>query len=612
MRLFRFNRAEANPYKITQLSEFINKNMYKQNKVFPLKFKSIAGALSLAGLVFIPSFAQAQVPPGGIDAGALQQGLEKQLPSPSPLALPEPGPREQTRSSESAQSEVRFEVKSFVLEGVSILPEGTVQAVLKSWIDRPVNFDDLQKACDAVVDLYRKNGYTVQAILPPQKIANGVVKILVTEAKLSSVFVDTPKGETRFSKETAAEYITYANPIGEPLNTRAIERALIILNETPGVMVSSQLEPGQKDGETALRLQLTQPQWYQGKVEANNYGSRSTGANQGVIALTAVNPTGIGDSASVNGVYSEGSQYVQGAYSLPGSKDGLRLGLSGTFLNYKNVSNYATSTGGGYGDAWTTGVSAAYPLVRQQGTNVNVTANYDVKSYTNKNMLTLDTVSAYTINNASLGLSGNHYDTFGGGGVSAGSATLVLGNLDISATSQANYGQYTPQSFTKFTFAGNRTQQLSEDGATTAFVSISGQLASVNLNSAEQIYMGGPYAVRAYPVAQGGGSQGGIGTFELRQQFPERIMASVFFDAGVVQQYKNPYTDWQGATNANNTYSLMGAGMGVKWDWEGWNLGAMVAWKVGSNPLYSQSGQAVNTDGTTTDPRGWLTASYQF
>ncbi|MBU3613204.1 ShlB/FhaC/HecB family hemolysin secretion/activation protein [Polynucleobacter sp. MG-27-Goln-C1] len=549
---------------------------------------------------------------GQVDAGALQQGLEKQLPSPSPLALPEPGPREQLRPSESSQSEVRFEVKSFVLEGVSILPADSVQAILKSWIGRPVNFDDLQKACDAVVELYRKNGYTVQAILPPQKISNGVVKILVTEAKLSSVFVDTPSGETRFSKETAAEYITYANPIGEPLNTRAIERALIILNETPGVMVSSQLEPGQKDGETALRLQLTQPQWYQGKVEVNNYGSRSTGANQGVIALSAINPTGIGDSASINGIYSEGSQYVQGAYSLPGSKDGLRLGISGTVLNYKNVSNYATSAGGGYGDAWTGGVSAAYPLIRQQGSNVNVTANYDVKSYTNNNMLSLSTISAYTINNASLGLSGNHYDAFGGGGVSAGSANIVLGSLNISNTSTQGYGQYTPQSFTKFTFAGNRTQQLSEDGATTAYVSISGQLASVNLNSAEQIYMGGPYAIRAYPVAQGGGSQGGIGTIELRQQFPERIMASIFFDAGVVQQYKNPYTNWQGQTNANNTYSLMGAGMGLKWEWEGWNLGAMVAWKVGSNPLYSQSGQAVNTDGTTTDPRGWITGSYQF
>ena len=547
-----------------------------------------------------------------VDAGALQQGLEKQLPMPSPLALPEPTAREPIRPSTPSQGDVTFEVKSFVVEGVSTLPEVSIQAVLKPWVGRPVNFDDLQKACDAIVDFYRKSGLTVQAILPPQKIANGVVKILVTEAKLSSVIVDTPNGPTRFSKETAAEYITYANPIGATLNTQAIERALIILNETPGVMVSSQLEPGEKDGQTALRLQLTQPQWYQGKVEANNYGSRTTGANQGVIALTGLNPLGIGDQVSLNGIYSEGSQYVQGSYSLPASKDGLRLGVSGTYLNYRNVSNYATGSSAGYGDAWTSGVSAAYPLIREQGTNVNVTANYDVKSYMNKNILTMATISSYNIKNASLGLSGNHIDNFGGGGVSSGSLTAVMGYLDILGTSLAGYGQYTPASFSKYTFAGNRTQQLSEDGTTTAYVAVSGQFSSVNLNSAEQIYMGGPYAVRAYPVAQGGGSQGGIATVELRQQFPERIIGTIFYDIGVVQQYKNPYAGWQGLTNANNTYSLQGAGFGVKWDWEGWNLGAMVAWKIGSNPLYSSTGQAVNTDGTTTNPRGWVTGSYQF
>jgi hemolysin activation/secretion protein len=475
-----------------------------------------------------------------------------------------------------------------------------------------VDFDALQKACDAVVDFYRQNKLTVQAILPPQKIANGVVKILVTEAKLSSVVVDTPNGPTRFSKETAAEYITYANPIGQPLNSQAIERALIILNETPGVIVSGQLEPGEKDGETALRLQLNQPQWYQGKVEANNYGSRTTGANQGVIVLNGINPLGIGDQVSLNGIYSEGSQYIQGAYSLPASKDGLRLGVSGTYLNYKNVSNYATSSSAGYGDAWTSGVSAAYPLIREQGSNVNVTANYDVKSYMNKNLLTMTTISSYNIKNTSLGLSGNHVDNFGGGGISSGSVNAVLGYLDILGTSIAGYGQYTPSSFSKFTFSGNRTQQLSEDGTTSAYLGVSGQFSSVNLNSAEQIYMGGPYAVRAYPVAQGPGSQGGIATVELRQQFPERIMGTIFYDIGLVQQYKNLYPGWQGLTNANNTYSLKGAGFGVKWDWEGWNLGAMVAWKVGNNPLYSSTGQPVNTDGTTTNPRGWFTGSYQF
>jgi hemolysin activation/secretion protein len=552
-----------------------------------------------------------------VDAGALQRNLENQLPMPSPLALPEPSPKEAPKSKAPGANEVTFEVKSFVLEGISIIPEASVQAVLKPWLGRAVNFDDLQKACDAIVEFYRKSGFTVQAILPPQKIANGIVKILVTEAKLSSVIVDTPNGPTRFSKDTAAQYITYANPVGDPLNTQAVERALIILNETPGVMVSSQLEPGEKDGETAIRLQLTEPQWYQGKVEANNYGSRTTGANQGVVALNAINPLGIGDQMSINGIYSEGSQYVQGAYSLPGSKDGLRFGLAGTFLNYKNVSNYATTPNAGYGDAWTTGVSTAYPLIRRQGTNVNVTANYDIKGYTNKNLLTQSTISAYNIRNTSLGISGNHYDGFGGGGVSSGSLAAVMGNFDILSTSQGygtstGYGFNTPSSFTKFTFAGNRNQQISDDGATTAYISVSGQFSSVNLNSAEQIYMGGPYAVRAYPVAQGGGSQGGIGTVELRHQFPERITGSLFYDVGLVQQYKNTYLGWQRQTNANNTYSLQGAGFGVKWDWEGWNLGAMVAWQVGKNPLYNNSGQAVATDGTTTNPRGWFTGSYQF
>lgn len=579
------------------MNKFQN-TLFKQSKII-IAFAVVVLSFPLSGLA-------------QIDAGALQQGLEKQLPMPSPLALPDATAKDPLRTTpQSAPGDVTFEVKSFVLEGVNLLPEASVQAILKPWVNRPVNFDDLQKACDAVMDFYRKSGYTVQAILPPQKIANGVVKILVTEAKLSSVFVDTPNGPTRFSKETAAEYITYANPIGDPLNMRAIERALIILNETPGVMVSSQLEPGAKDGETAVRLQLNQPQWYQGKVEANNYGSRTTGANQGVIALNGINPLGIGDQISVNGVYSEGSQYVQGSYSLPLSKDGLRMGISGTYLNYKNVSNYALSSSAGFGDAWTTGASLAYPLIRQQGTNVNINMNYDVKSYMNKNMATMATISSYNINNGSLGISGNHFDTFGGGGVSAGSVTVVHGYLDILGTSAQGYGQYTPASFTKFTFSGNRTQQLTEDGATTAYIAVNGQFASVNLNSAEQVYMGGPYAVRAYPVAQGGGSQGGVGTVEFRHQFPERVTGSVFYDIGLVQQYKNTWQGWQGASNANNTYSLKGAGFGVKWDWEGWNLGAMVAWQIGKNPLYS-NGQPVNTDGTTTNPLGWVTGSYQF
>lgn len=567
--------------------------------------------LSLSVLTFLGSIGASSTIYAQVDAGALQQNLEKQLPLPSPLALPEPAKPTAPRESAAKAGEVRFSVNSFVLEGVKLLPEATVQGVLKEWVGKPVNFDDLQKACDAVVALYRSKGFTVQAILPPQKIADGVVKILITEAKLSEVIVDTPQGKTRFSKERAAKYITYANPIGGPLNMDNLERALIILNETPGVLVASQLEPGKNDGETAVRVQLTEPPLIAGRVEANNYGSRTTGANQGVVALNANNISGIGDQAAINGIASEGSQYIQGAYSLPGSPDGLRLGLAGTYLNYKNVSNYA-SPNGGVGDSWTTGLSAAYPLVRSQASNLNATMNYDIKSYMNKNNTTQTVISSYSINNFSLGMSGNHYDSFGGGGISTGSASLVFGYLNISNTSSPGYGAYTPSSFTKLALSGSRNQQLTEDGLTSFYLAVSGQFASVNLNSAEQFYLGGPYGVRAYPVAQAPGTQGGLATAELRRQLPQNLTLSAFFDAGTVQQYKNLYPGWQGQTNANNTYSLMGAGLGLKWMWGGWNVAGSVAWQVGKNPLYNQYGQPVNTDGTTTNPRGWITGSYTF
>lgn len=155
----------------------------------------------------IASFANAQV-----DAGALQQGLEQQLPLPSPLALPEPGKAAPIQPSAPKEGELRFTVRSFVLEGISVLPEAEVQLAIRSWVGVPVSFDDLQRACDAIQSFYRSKGYTVQAILPPQKIADRIVKILVTEAKLGKVEIENPRGQTRFSKEQAAAYITYANP----------------------------------------------------------------------------------------------------------------------------------------------------------------------------------------------------------------------------------------------------------------------------------------------------------------------------------------------------------------------------------------------------------------
>ena len=131
-----------------------------------------------------------------VDAGALQRNLQNQLPSTS--VLPEVSVPSAKPSETNKTKGPRFTVREFILEGVKAIPEAKVQAVLKPWLDQSVDFDELQNACDAIMELYRKNGLNAQALLPPQKISQGQVRILITEAKLGSVINNEPDGPVRF------------------------------------------------------------------------------------------------------------------------------------------------------------------------------------------------------------------------------------------------------------------------------------------------------------------------------------------------------------------------------------------------------------------------------
>jgi hemolysin activation/secretion protein len=198
-----------------------------------------------------------------------------------------------------------------------------------------------------------------------------------------------------------------------------------------------------------------------------------------------------------------------------------------------------------------------------------------------------------------------------GGAVSSGQVGITSGQLALQANNPSNYGVYTPNRYLKLSFSGSRSQNVIPGQSKLLFM-VSGQFANANLNSAEQFYLGGPFGVRAYPVAQGNGSNGMLFTLEYQHDLPYRAQGIVFVDSGVVRQYVNPYVNWQGSTHADNVYSLQAAGVGLKWNHDGWALAATIAKALGNNPLYNQQGQALNVDGSSSKLRGWLTASYNF
>lgn len=555
---------------------------------------------------------------GSPDAGALQQNMQRQMRAPSALDLPVPSAPEFT-PLDLSKSETLFVVKRFDLTGVNLVSVQEVQQALKPWLNREISFADLQKAMNAIESIYRDKGYLAQAILSPQVLQEGTVRIEVLEAKLGPVSMDSAKEGSRFNADFASKYVTTINKLGEPLNIDRLSRSLTILNEVPGVSAVSVLEAGENQGETNLRVTLADTNWLMGRAETNNYGSRTTGQWQAAASASFNNISGYGDQAFLSGIYAQGSQYTQGSYNFPLGARGLRTNLSGSYLKYTNIGDFALN--GGEGTATVLSAELSYPWLREQTTNVNWTVRFDNKSYLNNNLATGIVVSQYTINNLTLGLSGNHFDGFLGGAVTSASLGLVLGRLSVSGRTPSNYGtfvdelgnanSYLPATFGKLTFNVRREQTL-RPNKLLLNVNLSGQLANANLNSAEQFYLGGPYGVRAYPVSQGGGSQGAMLNIELQQKLPYEMTSFVFFDAGTVQQYKNPYLDWQGQTNAGNLYSLAAAGLGMKYATKGLSVGATVAWRVGNNPLYSQAGLAVNTDNTNTNPMFWLNLSYQF
>lgn len=552
--------------------------------------KKVSIKLSLLTIAALPIAAQSQVNDPGSLGGALRQNIEQQIPLPN--ALPQPGAAKSQEEKVAPKADVvRVVLKGFKFQGVTLVSEQELQAALAPWIGKSVTLEELQELSEVIAEVYKKKGYLVQVTLPPQKIGEeGIVLFSVMEAKFGGVNIEADK-DSRMSAETLKGFVLSKNKVGEYVSVDSIERSIYIIKEIPGIAVATQIEPGKNDGEANLKIKLENAPLISGRVETNNYGSRSTGQVQGLGFLAVNNPFGFGDQITTYGMLTAGSQYGQVGYSLPVASTAWRFGVNASMMNYNTVDSFR----GSGGRSNTVGASLTYPLLRSQPTNMNFSLNYDQKSYLNMNTASNSITSSYVIRNISSTLSGNHFDELGGGGITNASATLTLGGFNVNDDNPSNYGVYTPSRFRKVNFNLSRNQQIIAE-KTYLNVSLAAQLADENLDSAERFYLGGPNGVRAFPVAQGGGAQGASMTVELQQQFPNRIMGSVFMDAGRIKQFMRPYDGWQGATNAPNEYNLFGAGFGAKWSYDRVTLSGSMAWRLDRNPLYTYTGEHLNTD----------------
>ena len=565
------------------------------------------------GMVFRQSFAAvfsilltsgvaAQTAP---NAGQLLQ----QQPKPPGTAPAEPQ-QIQPATPESPQGPQgpRILIKGFRIEGAVQVPASELQNVLKGAIGHKLTLNQLRALTYVITNYYVSKGYIARVILPPQEIKDGIVLIRVIEGKRGSIKIDQ-KG-TRIDDARVKGFIDQWLPKGAPFNLPQLGEALSILNEQPGVKVKTSLAPGTEEAEINLDvLAIDQPLFSYG-VGVNNEGSYATGRLQANGSIRLNNPTGHFDTASLLVNKSQGSNYVRADYGLAVGNRGLRLGVNASYLDYHLITS-AFSVLDSKGTANTEGLSASYPLARRLGFNLSLTGNY------NDQILVERTIAGETNNLRdrafNLGLSGYTVTPRLGGGVLSFGANVVAGNSDErnataratdTATRQAQGGFY------KLTYNFGWLSGLPYGWNLNA--TLHGQFAGDNLDSAQQISLGGPYGVRAYPVGEATGDEGWLFNLDVSRSLGQALTGHLFYDAGGIRLNHSLWSTWNASNSGQpNNYTLSGVGAGMDWRIaRSCLLTGSIASPLGSNPGADSNHH--NVDGSGNSVRVWVALNAQF
>lgn len=576
--------------------------MMKRNS-FPRSALALALAAPLAGA---PLAARAQLAPdAGRALGEQRREEARALPKSAlaPLsqrAAPAPG---SPSSGPSAKTHVeRFNATEDTPTGI---PPDRIRAALAPFEGRDLDLAGIEAAADALARLYRAEGFFLaQVYAPAQEVAEGVVELRALPGRLESVEARMAPG-SRLPASRARALLLSATG-GKPSPSQPeIERGLLLLNEIPGVSARGEISPGETLGSVRLTAHVSEPRAWEGLVDADNYGNRYTGAARAGAQISLNDPLGLGDSAYARAQGSSGMASLNAGYSALVGDSGARAGVFAQALRYHLGEELSAL--GARGRASELGLTASYPLIRSTQSSLSLAASLSRRRLANE--ANGANVSDKTLDIASLTLSGQRRDSAWLGGVTQAQATLSGGRVDLSGNplDQAADAAFakTAGSYARLGYSISRLQALSP--SVDLLARLSGQLASKNLDSSEQLTLGGPYGVRGYPVGEAYGDQGALATLEARWSISPMWRAALFADAGSIAPRKTP----EPGSSARARYTLASAGASIEALLpQGLTAKLSLARAIGSNPGRSASG--ANADGRSRSYQVWMGLSKSF
>ncbi|HLW73990.1 MAG TPA: ShlB/FhaC/HecB family hemolysin secretion/activation protein [Gammaproteobacteria bacterium] len=488
-----------------------------------------AAAFVAACLISTPVWAAPAVTTTGPAAptpGQVQATLPTQTPEPKQV----PAPLSQAPVTPSGVSPggPSFKVTGFVIEGNTVIPTDELQAQIAGYVGQSLTLAQLYDVADVLTRYYRAKGYGLADVAPPaQKITDGSVRLQVIEGRVGKISI---QGNTRTHEVVLQKRVSGLHS-GDIYTDAAAERAVLLLNDLPGVGARAVLSPGQEFGSSDMLFNVDESH-YNGDVSIDDYGRSVIGRWRISADVYDNSFTGNGDQLSAGVTHADGNRLNFGklAYALPVGPDGGTLTSSYNRAEYHGL--FSNGTGGTLpfsGSTQNAGLNWQYPELRSTDRNLywSMGLNWD-----NSRSLSSG-INALTTNIMLLQIGTFYTRSFQDQSSLTSSFTFwtngkhyVHGQSLNNVSAERARGEW--DNTYQLPFAGNWT-----------FIGQLNLTYSVNaLTDADKFNLGGPGSVLGYQSAEQRGDSGYFGSTEVERAFswgPYWPMVwGVFLDTGKV------------------------------------------------------------------------------
>lgn len=514
----------------------------------------------------------------------------------------------------AAAESVKFDISEFSIEGNTLLSltDGKVQDALAPFIGKGRDMSDVNKAAEALRNLYHDAGYSVVQVVPPvQTVTSGKVILKVVEDKIVAIDV---KGNSAYGADNIRASLPPLQ-MGGSLNANRLEAAIVLANENSAKQVAVNVRPGAQLGDINTRIDVTEDRITKFVTTLDNTGSSATGNGKLGFAYQNANLFDLDHaltlqySGSPSSMGSTGS--LSAGYHAPLYEYGLSMDLIAAY------SSSTTQNGAIYfaGKGTVLGARLNYPLTSLGELRHKLIAGLDYKDTKNNFTACAGTCGSITERPVSIAY---HAQMARPEFQGSGSISWVTNLTGGSKNGPLDYQNARPTVPGPFVATPNwDVWRINATGALPlpldwqVRATVNGQYSKDLLIPAEQFGAGGITSnVRGYPERAVAGEKGYTANVELYTPDLNNYLgmdegslrALVFWDTGSV----TVNDQYPAAMNINTTTNLYSYGLGVRLAYrKDLNLRADIGWAQRQVPF--GAGLTRNND-----VRGHFALSYIF